>query len=343
MTQGHAVIRCDASLTIGVGHLVRCGVLADALEAQGWTCSFAVRSETAAFAEGLRYFSRPVVVVDSLPEEEPEWLAGHFAGGVALLVVDHYGWSDSLEMRCRPWARCVLSIDDRAAARRAGDFLLDQTLGRSPEDYRALVPPSCRVLAGADYALVRDMFARAREGALTRRAAGGAARQILVNLGGGDHGPLVAEILDALKAVSYSGMVDIVVGTMDLQEEDALAKRFPFELRVHRNVSTVVDLMVAADIGIGGCGSSVYERLCLGLPSLALIVADNQRDQGLDLARKGLAVVAAAKSVTLAEDLRKGLGILFDDAIRKDMAVRAAASCDAAGAYRALAQISRGN
>lgn len=38
----------------------------------------------------------------------------------------------------------------------------------------------------------------------------------------------------------------------------------------------MADLMVSADLAIAGGGSASWERCCLGLPTLSLILAENQ-------------------------------------------------------------------
>src|SRR5262249_18223803 len=50
-------------------------------------------------------------------------------------------------------------------------------------------------------------------------------------------------------------------------------------------------LMASADIAIGTPGTSSWERCCLGLPSILLVVADNQRDNAQALDRAGAARV----------------------------------------------------
>lgn len=46
--------------------------------------------------------------------------------------------------------------------------------------------------------------------------------------------------------------------------------------------------MIKADISIGACGSTSWERCCLGLPSIVITVAENQKPIAKELHRRGL-------------------------------------------------------
>ena len=70
-----------------------------------------------------------------------------------------------------------------------------------------------------------------------------------------------------------------VVGAaaQSLPRLNALASRNA-QLSVHVETLDMAGLMSRADLAIGAGGSSTWERACLGLPSLTLILADNQAD-----------------------------------------------------------------
>jgi len=48
-------------------------------------------------------------------------------------------------------------------------------------------------------------------------------------------------------------------------------------------------MIANADLGIGAAGSATYERLCLGLPSVVITLAENQRPVAEELSRRSLA------------------------------------------------------
>lgn len=88
--------------------------------------------------------------------------------------------------RLRRYYRKLLVIDDLADRPHRCDLLLDQNLGRQPQDYAGLVPAHYQLLIGPHFALMRPEFAALRPYSLQRRRAQPALRQLLITMGGVD-------------------------------------------------------------------------------------------------------------------------------------------------------------
>jgi spore coat polysaccharide biosynthesis predicted glycosyltransferase SpsG len=106
-------------------------------------------------------------------------------------------------------------------------------------------------------------------------------------------------------------------------------------VRLHVDVAGMQALMSSADVAVGAGGSATWERACLGLPSLSLILADNQRAMTRDLDAAGLTLAAEAQTGDLTSTLivswRRLIG---DGALRMRLAQGSAAICDGLGAER---------
>jgi L-amino acid N-acyltransferase YncA len=95
--------------------------------------------------------------------------------------------------------------------------------------------------------------------------------------------------------------------------------------------------MASVDLAIGGVGVSAWERCVLGLPSLMVVMADNQEPAAAALASAGAArLVGRAGDVDLAARLRAHMVSLSDGVALEAMAVRAVALCDGRGLPRVL-------
>ncbi|KIL99155.1 N-Acetylneuraminate cytidylyltransferase [Paramagnetospirillum magnetotacticum MS-1] len=307
--------RADASAAMGTGHVMRCLTLADELARRGGRCLFVSTPETAEMVPSLPY---EVVTPEQLPF------------GSALVVIDHYGIGAGEEARIRSMSRAVMVIDDLPTRRHHSDLLLDQTFGRRPEEYRDLVPHNSVVLAGSDYALLRPQFAAARSKSLARRD--GSLRRLLVSLGGTDPDNITGRVLDA---VAGSGLaVDVVMGAkaphLDAVKAQAAAMA---EVTVHVGVSDMAGLMVGADLAIGAAGTSTWERCCLGLPTLMLVIAENQRDVARLVGLSG-----AARLITV-DDLPAALTVPSTEL--RALSAAAAKICDGLGAARTVDAIRR--
>lgn len=333
-----AVFRFDATPAIGTGHAMRCLTLADALEAAGWRCLFAIRSETLATVPRKAWLRERALILDQDEDTEPSRIGARFANGYDLLVVDHYRRDADFERASRPWARRILAIDDLADRGHDADLLLDPTLGRSLEDYRRLVPPTCRLRLGPRYALLRPQFARWRPTALSRRRGSGPVRRLFVSLGGTDPQDVTSRVLDGVAEAGVGATVDVVVGAAASHTTRVRAKaaRMP-GVRVHVGVADIAALMAEADLAIGAAGTATWERCCLGLPTLAVVLADNQRGNAAALEASGAARVLGDADRLTPATVAKAVRTLAEDApARAAMAAASAAACDGLGTARML-------
>jgi UDP-2,4-diacetamido-2,4,6-trideoxy-beta-L-altropyranose hydrolase len=334
-----AVFRCDASAVIGGGHVIRCLAIAGALRTQGWWCGFAVAPETVSLVSRLEQEANSILLLSPRGGEDlreavviGEWACGH----ADLLVVDHYRRDVRFERTCRLWAERILVIDDLADRLHDADLLIDPSCGRKIADYADLVPITCGVLAGPGHALVHPAFTAARPKALLRREQLDPPRRILVCFGASD--PANAT-LGALEAIGDTGLaleVDVIIGG---RAPHAAAVRraaagMPQPTRLHDEATPeeVAQLMTEADLAIGAGGGMALERCCLGLPSIIIEIADNQRHIAVALAGRGaarnLGPAAALQRNALAEALHE---MAVNTVDRRAMASAAADICDGHG------------
>lgn len=322
-----AVFRFDAAPELGAGHAYRCLTLAESLTRLGWDCTGIANREAADTVPALR--DHPALKLR---------IGGHADAQPAdLLVVDHYGLEAGWEAGCRSWAKSVLVIDDLADRRHDCDLLLDQTFGREAADYAGLVPDRCRVLAGSGYTLLRPAFARARAASLARRGETPELRRILVSLGATDPDN---HSLIALQGIAESGLpvaVDVVLGSAapHLAAVRRQIAGMPQSVRLHLDIGNMEELMGAADLAIGAAGTSTWERCCLGLPSLLMVIADNQRQIAEAVSAAGAARLLAGPRDSLAGQVAAALRDLAGDpdALR-GLSARAAEICDGRGCDR---------
>lgn len=327
MSGAHAVFRFDASPRMGAGHAYRCRTLAGALSRLGWTCRGFAGPETLATMPELRDDpSLPTTAAGDLCDEAADWL-----------IVDHYGLGADWERRHRGKVNSILVIDDLADRPHDCDLLLDQTFGRAGDDYAGLVPVSCRVLAGSDFALLRPAFARARASSLARRKAVQRVQRILVSLGATDPDNHTAEVLRGIADSGCDAAVDVVLGAAapHLEAVRRLVTEMPQQAKLHVNVADMTALLSAADIAIGAAGTSTWERCCLGLPSFIVVIAANQQKIAAAIADAGAGIVVSGPRNALAGQIASELACLAEDAAGlRSMSDSAAQICDGRGCDR---------
>lgn len=309
------VFRVDASVHIGTGHVTRCLTLANALREQDHACHFICREHPGNLIETIRHrgFS-----VDALPlsgdradvtsgHEPPhaQWLGVPWETDArqcreiirelapAWLVVDHYALESRWEADVMPEGSRLLVIDDLADRSHQADLLLDQNLGRETQDYAGLVPKNCRLLIGPRYALLRPEFVRMREESLRRRQAP-RLKRLLITMGGVDKDNASGKVLDALRhcPLPDDAEIEVVMGSNApwLESVRAQAAAMPWPTGVRVDIPDMARRMVEADLAIGAAGSTSWERCCLGLPALMVVLAENQKSIAEALAGAGACI-----------------------------------------------------
>lgn len=298
------VFRCDASIQIGSGHVMRCLTLADELSRQGAECIFICRRHHGNLIEeiqkhGYKVYALPlendlyIETNNKTVLAHTDWLASTQYRDAELslsivkalqpdwLIVDHYSLDEIWEKGLQPYCKKLMVIDDLADRKHNCDVLLDQKFGRDPQDYAAYVNEDCELLCGSNYALLRPEFAEWRSHSLERRQHNKLA-SILINLGGVDKDNITTKILKGLQTKSLPDhcSMNIVMGStspwIEAVKQQAAIMQWRTVVKV--GVDNMAELMANSDLAIGAAGSTSWERCCLGLPTIMLVLADNQRD-----------------------------------------------------------------
>lgn len=299
------VFRADSSIDIGSGHIMRCLTLATSLAEKGHQCCFICRDHQGNIIDVILQNGFPVHKLSGTQELVPsnqKLFHSHWLGVsqqkdaeesiLSLksndikpdwLVVDHYALDEDWQVLLNqkyPEAK-ILVIDDLGDRNHQCDLLLDQNLDASSEKYFSrVIPTRTQVLSGVEYALLRPEFAIWREKSLERRV-NPKFKEILLNLGGIDKDNISGQILNELnKADLPEGLhITVVMGknAPHIESVQKIAKQSHLNIDVVINVSNMAELMTNADLAIGAAGSTSWERCCLGLPTLLLVLAENQK------------------------------------------------------------------
>lgn len=196
------------------------------------------------------------------------------------LIIDHYAVDYVWHRALKDCYKKIMVIDDLANREYQCDLLLDQTYGRKSDDYQGLVSDKCRLLLGSEYALLRPEFVEWRQYSLKRRIKP-KFKNLLITMGGVDSDNVTGQILTALKTCILSNEMEstILMGANApyLDDIKKLAKTMPFKTCVKVNIENMAEVMAKSDIAIGAAGATTWERCCMGLPSIQVVLAENQK------------------------------------------------------------------
>lgn len=344
-------IRVDASERMGIGHLRRCLSLAHALRSLSAQIRFVTRDlgiasrhqivaqgfEDVVVLKGRRAPERfdPAIPHAAWAEVAQDADADDTARALAefapdWVVVDSYSFDTQWHRTMRDALDCrIVQIDDVADRTIAPDLLVDHNLSVDHVlKYAGRIEAGLSILGGPKYALLGPRFASA-----PRYAFASEVGSIGIFMGGVDAGNHSATVLDALVSIGFAGAVEVV--TMSANPHlDALRARISqrANTRLTLDLPDLADFLARHDVQIGAGGGASWERCCIGVPSLLLVVAANQETVAPQLAAAG--VVAVAHKADRAEIATALAGLLRNPDKRRDLATRARALVDGRGALR---------
>ncbi len=316
-TRLHFAFRLDASEAIGTGHLMRCLTLARELKEHGHQITFVARGLSSELAQLVLHKGHDLVNMEMPRDKKPEaqspyheWLGIDWQEDakqtiqalndkqVSQLIVDHYGidekWETAVKQAFPRQGFQLFVIDDLANRKHNCDVLVDQSLGRTSQEYRALVPEHTRLLVGVEYVLLRPEFAELRPKSLARRE-NPRLESIMISMGGTDENNISGKVLKHFISLGLHQKcsITVILGSLaphynKLKEQACQAEG---NIRILQNVSNMADLLADTDIAVGAGGMSAWERTHMGVPSYVVLLAENQRKNASELEKSGAAIV----------------------------------------------------
>lgn len=278
MKPGALLIRADASLALGTGHVMRCLALAQAWQDAGGYAIFAMAQSTPAIEERLRNEDAEAVRVDAVPGSDSDCqklVALSRSRGPSWAMVDGYEFTANYLQELKREGLRLLLVDDNG---RLGTYAVDAVLNPNLHARESLYQNReayTRLLLGPRYALLRREFAPAKD----RRETSPVARKLLVSLGGSDPENVTLRVLQAVEQVAIENLeVAVVVGGSNprLATVTAAASKSRHRCRVLNNVANMREIIFWADFAISAAGGACWEYCALGLPAILLAVAENQ-------------------------------------------------------------------
>lgn len=315
---GHLIICAECGIQVGTGHVMRCLALAQAWKRAGGAVTVLLREGMAGIEERIRAEG---ILLETLPKEcgqSPEAFVRAVLGfGSTIAVLDGYSFGAREQAVLSEAGMRVLTVDDYG---HATDYpvrwVLNQNAYAAPEMY---APTNAQLLLGPAYALLRDEFL---PWIGWRRSIPDRARKILITIGGSDPDNASEQILHSLEFLERNNQnleVVLVVGSGNphLAAVEAAGERCTLPVRIARSVQDMPALMAWADVAIAGAGVTSYELCYMGLPSLLLIIAENQRRIAERLSELGVAVNAGTSREFRGEVFAGQLRALIDSSERR--------------------------
>jgi UDP-2,4-diacetamido-2,4,6-trideoxy-beta-L-altropyranose hydrolase len=337
---GKILIRADASVEMGTGHVMRCLALAQAWQDEGGDVIFAMAESTPAVLARLadeRRDAIPMQVVAGSSRDACRTIEIAQKHRARWIVADGHSFGASYQSSIKAAGLNLLCVDENAeAAHFFADLVLNQNLHANESFYQAR-ESTTKLLLGPKFALLRREFRKWRG---WRRHIPPVAQRLLVTTGGSDPRNLSALVIDALRHQKIEGLeVKVLAGGSNPRIESLRVGETRGVYKLEVDAYNIPELMAWADFAVSSAGSTCWEFCMLELPAIVIDAAGNQTALAQEIDRRGIALHLPLAKVTIHAVAEKIELLANSSDLRSSMSRRAAELVDGRGGERVVAAI----
>lgn len=282
------IFRVDTDQQSGIGHLVRCTHIANALYSYGTKSLFAVNFFNSSIEDflGVHPFQLITYSIDGVNyeiEDATELAVRNNLSQNDLVIVDSYNLGLQWQKRIKTYQAQLMVIDD-LARKGLADILLDIRWRGDATDsfYDSLVPSDCLKLLGPKFIPLANA-----ENNLTGIKS--ASRVVLLSLGGGGDLTLLKTLAQELLSYFEGGelilRIYLVVGPVALNSIEVETAFYSCDqVTILKGKTDLTPYLDECDLYIGASGGTLYQLRAKNIPAITFSLADNQEndDQFLD-------------------------------------------------------------
>ena len=293
-------IRVDASPEIGIGHIMRCLTLAQELKNNFDKIIFLTRKDSGDFTETIMKNEFEVIFIPTNNDSDIiKNLITTYSENKNFLLIDHYDVDSNFESSLKNIFEKIFVIDDLANRKHDCDLLIDQNYYRDLNHrYKKLIQNDTITLLGSKYAIIRPEFRNINKKTIKKNSQ---IKKILVSFGGSDPTNECKKALDALCSIENNQFEIVAIVGIYNNKFERLKKLYEkySNIKIYRHVNDLSQLMLNSDLFIGAGGTTTWERFYMGLPSIVIVISDDQKESIEFLSDMGHIInLGLAKNVT---------------------------------------------
>jgi UDP-2,4-diacetamido-2,4,6-trideoxy-beta-L-altropyranose hydrolase len=343
------IIRADAGTAIGIGHIMRCIALGQGWRVRGGKVIFAGYCENNTLMKRLYEEN---FEFEEIKSDQPDLLEIEMIQDIvrrlrepSWIVLDGYMFSPEYQEALRGEGCGLLVVDDyNHLPYYHADILLNQNIGAEKIQYNC--DPDTMLLLGPTYIMMRqEFFKRSQPEELMPETA----NRILITFGGSDPDNITLKVIDSLWNLRIRKLkIDIVVGPSNpnlSKVEKAVSSLRNRLLSMDSSIRLLVNpdmpqIMASADLAISAAGSTCWELAYMGLPLLAVVLAENQIGIAEGLEKAGAAINLGWGTLIDSDTLCKQIEqIIFDQSTRRSMSHTGKKMIDGKGVDRIISKM----
>ncbi|GAA4505153.1 UDP-2,4-diacetamido-2,4,6-trideoxy-beta-L-altropyranose hydrolase [Hymenobacter ginsengisoli] len=299
LSAGPLYFRVDGSSTIGLGHLVRCQALAQALQPI-FKAVFIVREAEDAIKQqlgsaGIALWAIPAAIATGTAEAD--WLANQLTP-TDVLILDGYHFTSDYQQTVAATGAALVCLDDLITPPLWADLVLNQAGGVLPAAYAQV--PLAQLCLGPVYALLRPEFWASATSPSERREC-----RLFLNMGGADPTNQTALLLPLVRQHFPSYTLVVVTGAAYPHQAalQAVAQPLGGSILLYHDLSAgaLAALLRTCEVFVCPPSGVAYECCATGGAVLLHPTAENQQMLFQFLVQQQLAL-PLAEGLTLPEN-----------------------------------------
>jgi len=264
------IFRCDSSVEMGGGHLMRCLAFAELFRKKKADIVFVCKS----LPGNLNYLvGEKKYFLKEMPANLSFNKTVDFYNSLLGDSVDPIFVFDSYGIAAREEAIIIencftIVIDDLHDREHICNLLINNNLLGDTNAYARLLPSFCTTLLGPKYSLLRREFVTPN--ASTRN------NTVIVFFGNGDSSGQTLRFVEAVKKLKPNLRFQVIVGSQNKDLLKIKSVSLPPNLKILVNPANLAALFKKGKLYLGSGGTVTWERMRTGLPGVVMSVAKNQ-------------------------------------------------------------------
>ncbi len=259
------VIFTEGGRETGFGHTVRCSALSAALRARGMDPRILIKGDKSvrSFFDGAEYEIVNWLCLDRKVLED-------ITADADMIIIDSYLAKPGFYEYISEKVKLPVYIDDDNRIAYPRGIVINGSLSAKKLGY--VNKAGLKHVLGAEYIMLNRTFHDVPEKVISRDM-----RSVMVTFGGSDPCRMTSKTLRFL-VENYPHLTKKVIIGRAFDDVSKIEKEKDSSTQVilFPNVGKMLDIMMEADTAISAGGQTLYELARIGVPTIAVTIADNQ-------------------------------------------------------------------
>lgn len=280
-------IRCDGGSLIGMGHVMRCLVLAKELSKSSKVLFICKEGDGYSFQPGIDKIKDEgfkVVIVN-----EKKLLEGMKIikknNHINCLITDSYDVDEDYFNKISDIFEYTVYIDDINICKLNVDCIINQNINAKDLNYNINPNRGTKLLLGTEYCMLREEFRNKYHKKINKKV-----KNMFITVGGTDKDHISLKLLNVVK--EFNIPIHLAIGNAFeeklVEELECIREKYE-HINLYKNAN-MSELMKKCDIAISTTGSTIYELAAMNLPTIGIVVAENQREVCREMDRRGIII-----------------------------------------------------